>query len=587
MQGCIGVDCDTPHLITYLEKIVRSINITLDKLEKHWFANYTCLREVIMEEDMFTCICFINNIKEHRYVKIKNRQIYKFERLLRKSGYHHNLQTNIRFPPSVSILNDTTSVVLQQSNNTNGKTTTTTTTTRCPTTNTMTATTTTSTMPTFNSNPDAPTGSSNKWVINLSSKPLTPAQSSLLSRGTNFAITPKHPHRSLHHTIEETCTKLTQGEAEKLRVEISHLLKHKCPQHTKHHKGRIQGQKELREDQSRIVLTVAKGVAKVIMDKQQYTAKATALLQDTNTYRTIPKDSTTKLKINLLAFSGHQTNRRTQEHNILQGLPHKCSPTKVLWPSQIQKVGTPLRPIVFSRGSITYRVAKELAGIICPLVGESQHHLKNTQHFIEKIQQVKLQQGEVISSYDVKTLFASVPVDTAITIVQQRLTQDPTLPPKGPKCPFPKLSHSWSSASKTPTSSPKVSTMNRSMVQPWVPYQPPHSQPVHGRVWSQSPPICPPLPSLWLRFVDDTLVIQKAEHSQQLLQLTGPQHVNHSRRTRIRWLLTISGYQSYTRAQQHHSHQSLQETNTHRSIPTLGQQSFHYSQEQCIQHPSS
>ena len=91
-------------------------------------------------------------------------------------------------------------------------------------------------------------------------------------------------------------------------------------------------------------------------------------------------------------------------------------------------MGTPLRPIVSSRGSITYGVAKELAGIIHPLVGQSQHHLKNTQHIIEKIQQVKLQQGKVISSYDVKALFTSVPVDPAITIVQERLTQDPTLP---------------------------------------------------------------------------------------------------------------------------------------------------------------
>ena len=72
-------------------------------------------------------------------------------------------------------------------------------------------------------------------------------------------------------------------------------------------------------------------------------------------------------------------------------------------------------------------MAKELAGIIHPLVGQSQHHLRNTQHFIEKIQQVKLQPGQAISSYDVKALFTSVPVDPAINIVKQRLTQDPTL----------------------------------------------------------------------------------------------------------------------------------------------------------------
>ena len=60
--------------------------------------------------------------------------------------------------------------------------------------------------------------------------------------------------------------------------------------------------KELRQDQSRIALTLDKGVAMVIMDKQQYMDKATAVLQDTNTYRTIPKDPTNKLKNKLIGI---------------------------------------------------------------------------------------------------------------------------------------------------------------------------------------------------------------------------------------------------------------------------------------------
>ena len=103
--------------------------------------------------------------------------------------------------------------------------------------------------------------------------------------------------------IEETCTKLTPGEAEELGIETSHLLKHKCPLSTPDiTKEEFRAIKELREDQSRIVLTVDKGVAMVIMDKQQYMGKATALLQDTNTYRTIPKDPTNKLKNKLIGI---------------------------------------------------------------------------------------------------------------------------------------------------------------------------------------------------------------------------------------------------------------------------------------------
>ena len=100
---------------------------------------------------------------------------------------------------------------------------------------------------------------------------------------------------------------------------------------------------------------------------------------------------------------------------------------QVLWLPKIHKVGTPLRPIVSSRGSTTYGVAKELAYIIKPLVGQFPHHLKNT-HFIQQLQGKRLEPGELIPSFDGKALFTSVPVHPAIQIVKQRLQQDTTFP---------------------------------------------------------------------------------------------------------------------------------------------------------------
>ena len=75
-----------------------------------------------------------------------------------------------------------------------------------------------------------------------------------------------------------------------------------------------------------------------------------------------------------------------------------------------------------------YGVAKELLHIIKPLVGQSPHHLKNTQHFIQQLQGKRLEPGETITSHDVKALFTSVPVQPSIQIVKQRLQQDNTLP---------------------------------------------------------------------------------------------------------------------------------------------------------------
>ena len=57
-----------------------------------------------------------------------------------------------------------------------------------------------------------------KWVTNLSSKPLTPAQRSVLAKGPTFAVTPRHPPNLEYITaIEAACTKVSQQDAEELK----------------------------------------------------------------------------------------------------------------------------------------------------------------------------------------------------------------------------------------------------------------------------------------------------------------------------------------------------------------------------------
>ena len=70
-----------------------------------------------------------------------------------------------------------------------------------------------------------------RWVINFSSKPLTQAQRSLLAKGPNFAVTPRHPPNLEYITaIESICTKLDQQDAEELRADINRVLRSSHPQ---------------------------------------------------------------------------------------------------------------------------------------------------------------------------------------------------------------------------------------------------------------------------------------------------------------------------------------------------------------------
>ena len=73
--------------------------------------------------------------------------------------------------------------------------------------------------------------SNHKWVINLSSKPLSEAQRSVLVKGPNFVVTPRHPPNLEYiMAIESVCTRLGQQDAEELRAEINRALKSSHPQ---------------------------------------------------------------------------------------------------------------------------------------------------------------------------------------------------------------------------------------------------------------------------------------------------------------------------------------------------------------------
>ena len=325
--------------------------------------------------------------------------------------------------------------------------------------------------------------------------------------------------------IEQASSKLPTQEADELRSDVNRILKQLQQQHNKQcnlNPSQHRALTELKKDNTRVVLTADKGVAMVIMDQQDYTNKAQALLQDTNTCKVLPKDPTSQLKNKLITLlkdikqTGGLTTEKYKQLYLTSAVPPMLSGLL-----KIHKIGTPLRPIVSSRGSITYGVAKELSHISKPLVGQSPYHLKNTQHFIQQLQGKRLEPGEIITSYDVKALFTSVPVQPSIQIVKHRLQQDNTL------------------SQRTSMSIPQITPpLEFCFTHTYFLFQGKYYEKVQGAAMGSpiSPLIAnifleefevqalssfPHTPSLWLRFVDDTFVINKAEHSQDLLQ-----HIN-------------------------------------------------------------
>ena len=374
-----------------LNKRIRNINNTIEDLE-HAKYMYECELKGIASIGIYKeCEKYIEYAKETRHNKALQRQVSKFERLseknsAKKSGHSKQCHRGMYLHSGRYM---------------------------------------------YQQEPDQNTiNQQKKWVINLSDVPLTPAQEAVLAHGPNFAVTPKNPPILEYITsLEVACQKLNTSAAEELRSEVYRALRY-----SHHHKPNLKKEemkalKQLRLEKNQMVLTADKGVAVVVMNRHDYIKKARALLVDTNTYKPITSDPTTKLKNKLINIPKMIKGEGNIDENTYKRVyPTGASTPKFYRLPKIHKEDVPLRPTVSSIRSVTYAVAKELSQILKPLVGNSIHHVNNSKEFTEEIRNIKVERGECITSFDVTALYTSIPVADAIEVIKRRLEQDTELP---------------------------------------------------------------------------------------------------------------------------------------------------------------
>ena len=135
-------------------------------------------------------------------------------------------------------------------------------------------------------------------------------QRSVLAKGPNFAVTPSQPPNLEYITaIEAACAKLSQQDPEDFRADINRVLRSSHSPKPNLTKAQNSALRELKRDRDHIVLTAYKGVAMVIMDRQDYINKANQLLNQ-SMCRSIAKDPINAIKnklINILKRVKNQT----------------------------------------------------------------------------------------------------------------------------------------------------------------------------------------------------------------------------------------------------------------------------------------
>ena len=242
-----------------------------------------------------------------------------------------------------------------------------------------------------------------RTVINRSARSLMPVEEDILALGLNFAVVPRVlPKEEIVQRLGPKLFHLKNDVASNIRVQITEVLRRaKLPRSnlTKNMKDAVSN---LRADKSIHILKADKSNATVVLN--------------TKTYKELKSDPTAKIERKICS----KLSDLKKSDKLSQKVYDHLKPSATVCPKfyglpKIHKPDVPLRPIVASQSSPTYNLAKYLAEILKPIVGNSEHHVVNSKEFITKIEQTKLDEEEILVSFDVVCLFTNVPMDHSTT----------------------------------------------------------------------------------------------------------------------------------------------------------------------------
>ena len=265
------------------------------------------------------------------------------------------------------------------------------------------------------------------WVRNISSRPLDETETQILSYGLKHSVTPKRiPTETIVSSVEAVLSRqrdLSEPVKDNIRSRIASTLQSASLPDNNLTNDERQALKRLKTDKDIVILPADKGRVTVVMDRTDYHDKMNELVNDKQTYEELKRDPTPALqrKLNSKLLKLKKTDAIDIRHYYRLRCPVP-QPPKLYGLPKLHKPNIPMRPIVSFCGSPTYQLSKYLTTVLQPLTDQSRHKLQSTENFIDAIRTAQIPDDHRLVSFNVKSLFTSIPLQLALDCTETAIT---------------------------------------------------------------------------------------------------------------------------------------------------------------------
>ena len=270
--------------------------------------------------------------------------------------------------------------------------------------------------------------------INLTEYVPNHDEEALLQLGLNCHYSTKPCPRTKRLEIEVLLDSITNLEKER-KVHLTDSLRPLLlaealtSRHPEHHKSLLtkemkEAAKKLKSTNGITVRRADKTPALVLINTEEYHNKLDLILADDTKFRRITRNPVDAIKkeANDIIDRVNSLSSSTK----LNKIKGDFEPGYIYGNIKTHKRGNPIRPIISQIPTPTYRLAKQLNGILSPYI-PGRYRVKSSAEFLHLIKDSPA--TGTISSLDVESLFTNVPVPETINLICDRVYRHQGSPP--------------------------------------------------------------------------------------------------------------------------------------------------------------